>query len=154
MSNLSNAYGRMTLKGAWTPELVEKFNAISRGMWGQFYYCIDIVPFVVNEDTLSSPFFGHGKWTFTNSLEHLGLWTKGKSEKNSVFITIHRDLIKKMQADGLIVEVEFTDEERSFSVHYTETGVLSSNGEMLVYTVLTENDHLIEKTISTMQRCE
>lgn len=138
MANVSDAYGAMTLKGAWTPALIKTLNTIAAEIWAHWYYSIEIKPF----DPKATPrerttdFNGWGRWTFRLNLENLGDWTLDSLHSTSDFTTaVLNKLIQAMHDKGLIIEIEYTDEEGGCEVHYDETGEISSNGEKFVYVV-------------------
>jgi hypothetical protein len=135
MANISDAYGSMTLKGSWTPALIEKLNIIAQEIWAKWFYNTELDPFnpdAAPEERVST-FNGNGRWAYSSNLENLGRWTSEKIEKQSEFADVFAELIREMKANELVIEVDYFDEEAGLCVLYTESGEISSNGETFKY---------------------
>jgi len=132
----------MSLKGTWTPILIEKLNVIASEIWATWCYNIELDSFEPNAapNELTAIFNGNGRWAFNSNLEALGRWTLEETKTESEFALVYNDLIKGMLENDLSIEVDYSDEEAGCGALYRETGVLSSNGETLVYTVSSEEN--------------
>jgi len=138
MANISVAYGIMTLKGNWTPKLVEKLNIIADEVWAKWYYDIQLDSFEPTEENkgaLTAIFSANGRWAFNSNLEALGEWTMDDIKKNPETYVVYSELLNGMYENNLTIEVSYSDEESGCLVLYRETGILSSDGEKLKYEV-------------------
>jgi len=142
MANISSAYGTMTLKGAWTPALITILNKFASKIWAKWYYNIELDPFDPEETSgeYSATFIGNGRWAFNSNLECIGRWTADEVRDKPEFGPIYCELMSEMHTNGLTIEVSYSDEEGGCLVLYRQDGVLSSDGDMLVYQVTSEEN--------------
>ena len=143
MANMSSAYGHMTLKGPWEPETVMHLNTIAREIWASWHYDIQIDPFEAEYKQIepTATFYANGRWTFCSNLESLGNWMTGDVKDKPELNAIYNELLKAMYDNGLTIEVSYSDEESGFLVLYNQTGVLSSDGSTLSYSVTSEENY-------------
>jgi hypothetical protein len=137
MANISSAYGSMTLKGAWMPAAIKTLNTIAREIWATWSYGVQLDDFdeESNHGEQTATFYGSGRWAFNSNLECLGRWTTEEITGNPALSAMYNDLMMQMHANGLTIEVSYSDEEGGCQVLYNQTGILSSNGTTLVYEV-------------------
>jgi hypothetical protein len=140
MANLSDAYGTMTLKGTWPPELIECLNVIASEIWAKWYYDIQLDPFDTTEVQGGPPaiFSGNGRWAFESNLEALGRWTADDIEDRPELSAVYNKVLSEMYAHGLTIEASYSDEEGGNLVLYRQTGLISSDGEAFRYEVTSE----------------
>jgi len=140
MANVSSAYGYMTLKGAWPLALITNLNTIASEIWAKCFYNIELDPFdhAGVQHECSAIFSGNGRWAFHSNMECLGTWTAEEIKEKPEHISIYNELMTGMHENGLTVEVSYSDEEGGCLILYRQDGILSSDGEMLVYQVTSE----------------
>ena len=143
MANISSAYGSMTLKGVWTTALIRDLNMIASEVWAKWYYDIQLDPFDADalQDNQAAAFSGSGRWAFCLNLESLGRWTASEVAAKPEFGAVFNELIIEMQKRGLTIEVSYSDEEGGCLELYSQTGILSSDGETLAYKVTSEENY-------------
>jgi hypothetical protein len=133
MANISSAYGTMTLVGGWEREHIAALNRIADELWRRWHYDIDVFDEFTAEN-LSSSFSGNGRWTFESNLESIGRWSDGCfADGYSGLHAVYKTLAADMEANGLSVDVAFSDEESGCRVLYTQEGAISARGGSLVY---------------------
>ena len=133
VANITNAEGTMTLKGNWNEEDIAIFQPVldSWTFYGQYgiQHCGKLLP-----ENPKADFYGCGRWGFSSILESFHEWTLDwiKNE-NSLTQEQYDAFLKNMYEKDLEIEMHFTDEDEFY---VEETGVFTSDGEELIYTVI------------------
>jgi hypothetical protein len=130
----------MTLKGAWTPELVTTLNTIAEEIWAKWEYGIHLERFETEafHGDRTATFFGSGRWAFCWNLEALGQWTAGDITPD--IADSYNELLRAMHEDDLTISISYSDVEGGCAVLYTQEGVISSDGAMLTYMMTSEEN--------------
>ena len=137
MANISDARGSMKLKGDWMPELIEKLNTISQTVWTSWHYDISIDPFETKKTKMHKPvsLCGSGRCIFETNLNHAGQWTAEDINEEPELAAVYNTLLAGMHEKDLSIKVSYTNAEPGCMVLYRQTGVMSSDGTALVYTI-------------------
>jgi hypothetical protein len=135
MANISSAYGNMSLTGDWKRGQIDTLNKIADKVWRSWGYNIDVSDeFGADTERLSSAFLGNGRWAFELNLEYLGAWTEnGVADGYPELLPAYKTLLADMEANGLSIDVSFSDEEGGCEVLYKQEGVLKACDGSLVY---------------------
>ena len=151
MANISSASGKITLKGNWTQEAIDAFEPVL-DLWG-FYgeYGIQSCYSNLDEEHLTTEFYGCGRWSFSGTLDSFEDWSRQwfkDNPKRSNGEPIHttteeqyEHFLKIMSENNLIIEIDFEDVEEGCGVHVHEIGEFTSeDGSCISYeTISCEN---------------
>ena len=145
MTNTLCASGTMSLIGEWCEKSIGLLNKVARE-W-RFYgeYGLSASE-IFSEDKTEIEFSGTGEWGFSYSLMEFDNWIKSwlKTEEGELTKSQYNDFLDYMHDKKLRIGVVFNDRKSGLNINIDETGEFSSNGEDLMYTVITHRDHVDE----------
>ena len=147
MANISSASGKITLKGNWTQEAIDAFEPVL-DLWG-FYgeYGIQSCYSNLDEEHLTTEFYGCGRWSFSGTLNSFEDWSRQwfkdnpkKPNGEPICTTTEEQydhLLKIMSESNLIIEIDFEDVEEGVGCHVHEVGqFISEDGSCISYETL------------------
>jgi len=123
MANLSEAQGKVTLIGRWTPKMRGLLNRVC-DVWRNWDFYIDIS----QDETkrrYQNPyrfFYGCGKWTITRNLAELDQWTR--TEFGGMDLVLYNELLQLMDENDSSIVIDFIDREGALEVLYKAQYIL------------------------------
>ena len=151
MANISSAHGKITLKGDWTQEAIDAFEPVLE-LWG-FYgeYGIQGCYSSLDEEHLTTEFYGCGRWSFSGTLDSFEDWSRQWFKDNPkrpngepIHTTTEEqydNFLKIMSENNLVIEFDFEDVEEGVGCHVHEVGQFTSgDGSCISYEAISCED--------------